>query len=165
MCSRSWPQARNAPGVCNYSLSTAAHLASFKSLRPSQNRHTSPSSKRYLTSSGEAALRPRSLLFTSHLVPVTQWSEFCLASTSVGRVSELLLSEVFRHDESPAQSGGAGLQKWSRQYRGSLNRSQLQLKWRERSSGCGCSFHHGRSLSPTYSVFVLRSIATSRSAL
>ena len=81
ICSRSWPQARNSPGVCNYSLSTAAHLASFKGLRPSQNRHTSPSSERYLTSSGEAALRPRSLLFTSHLVPVTRWSEFCLAST------------------------------------------------------------------------------------
>lgn len=145
ICSKSWPQARNSTGVCNYSLSTAVQLASFKSLRPSQNQHTSPSTKWYLTSLNAAKL---SLLFTSHLVSVTYWSEFCLMSTWLDRFLSCFsqrCSSTMNHQWACCSLGGCRVEMKQTVPR-VFKMVATAIKVEERSSGCGCFCHHSRSL-------------------
>lgn len=145
MCSKSWPQTRNSTGVCNYSLSTAVRLASFKGLRPSQN----PSSKWYLTSLNAATLRLHSLLFTSHLVSVTHWSEFCLMETLLGRFSKAVslggvqARWIISVCVCPAHLGCRVEMKQT--VTRVFKMVATAIKVEERSSGWDCFFHHSRS--------------------
>lgn len=75
----SWPQTTNLAVDCNYSLSTILHLASIRALLPSQIQQIAPSDTLH-RDFGYIL----DLLFSSHLVSVTDRSEFCLVSTTLG---------------------------------------------------------------------------------